>query len=57
MSNGHNEGVEQLTVEMAEYMRDRFFGKYRATVTNVDDPEEMGRMEIEAFGTYPLCAL
>lgn len=52
MSNGHNEGLEQLTVEMAEYMRDRFFGKYRGTVTDVDDPEDMGRITAQVPSVY-----
>lgn len=39
-----NEALERITVEMAEYMRDRFFGKYRGTVKRTNDDEGMGRI-------------
>jgi uncharacterized protein involved in type VI secretion and phage assembly len=34
-----------LVVELAEQTRTRFYGKYRGVVTNVDDPENMGRIQ------------
>lgn len=36
--------VERLVVELAEQSRTRFYGKYRGVVSNVDDPENMGRI-------------
>lgn len=36
---------ENMLVGIAETMRSRFYGKYRATVTNVEDPEDMGRIQ------------
>jgi len=35
---------EELMVGIAEQMRSRFFGKYRGIVTNVEDPEKLGRI-------------
>ena len=35
---------EELMVGIAESMRSRFFGKYRGIVTNVEDPEKLGRI-------------
>ena len=35
---------EELMVGIAEQMRSRFFGKYRGVVTNVEDPEKLGRI-------------
>ena len=37
--------MERLVVELAEQTRSRFYGKYRGVVTNVDDPENMGRIQ------------
>lgn len=37
--------TEQLLGQMADFMNSRFFGKYRGKVTDVDDPEEMGRIK------------
>ena len=37
-------GVEKLVVELAERQRAQFYGKYRGVVTDVDDPESMGRL-------------
>jgi len=37
--------MERLVVELAEQTRTRFYGKYRGVVTNVDDPENMGRIQ------------
>jgi uncharacterized protein involved in type VI secretion and phage assembly len=36
---------QTMLVDMAETMRSRFYGKYRGTVSNVDDPEKMGRIQ------------
>jgi uncharacterized protein involved in type VI secretion and phage assembly len=36
--------LERMTVETIEYMRTRYFGKYRGIVRDVDDPEGMGRI-------------
>ena len=36
--------IERLLVELAEKEQSRFYGKYRAVVTNVDDPEDLGRV-------------
>jgi uncharacterized protein involved in type VI secretion and phage assembly len=36
--------VERLVVELAEQTRARFYGKYRGVVTDVNDPENMGRL-------------
>lgn len=36
--------LERLVVEVAEQQRSRFYGKYRGVVTDVDDPENMGRI-------------
>ncbi|HEX6623151.1 MAG TPA: phage baseplate assembly protein V [Pyrinomonadaceae bacterium] len=38
------EEMENLVVDLAERMRDRFYGKYRGLVTNVDDPDNLGRI-------------
>ncbi|HEY3040674.1 MAG TPA: phage baseplate assembly protein V [Pyrinomonadaceae bacterium] len=36
--------VQELTVQMAERMRNSYFGKYRGLVKNVDDPLKIGRV-------------
>lgn len=36
--------VERLIVELAERTRSSFYGKYRGTVVDVDDPENIGRI-------------
>ncbi len=36
--------MERLVVELAEQVRGRFYGKYRGVVTDVNDPENMGRL-------------
>lgn len=38
-------GVEQLVVELAAQVRERFYGKYRGLVSDVDDPEKIGRVK------------
>src|SRR5689334_22653832 len=39
-----SEGYEEMLVGMAETMRSRYYGKYRGTVVDVDDPESLGRI-------------
>jgi uncharacterized protein involved in type VI secretion and phage assembly len=36
--------LERLVVELAELARQRFFGKYRAVVADIDDEEKLGRI-------------
>src|SRR5262245_23931522 len=36
--------VERLLVEVATQVRERFYGKYRGRVVDVDDPEKLGRL-------------
>ena len=38
------EAYEEMLVGMAETMRTRYYGKYRGTVVDVDDPETLGRI-------------
>jgi len=38
---------EEMMVNMAESMRTRFYGKYRGLVTNVTDPENLGRIQAQ----------
>jgi hypothetical protein len=37
--------TEQLLGQMADFMNTRFYGKYRGKVTDVDDPESIGRIK------------
>ena len=37
-------GVEQMLVDMADRQHQRFYGKYRGIVTDVTDPESLGRI-------------
>jgi uncharacterized protein involved in type VI secretion and phage assembly len=37
--------LERLVVELAAQSRERFYGKYRGTVTDVNDPESLGRIK------------
>lgn len=39
------EQLERLVVELATQVRERFYGKYRAIVTDTNDPESMGRLK------------
>lgn len=36
--------MERIVVELAEQTRTRFYGKYRGVVSDVNDPENMGRL-------------
>ncbi|MDO8586989.1 MAG: phage baseplate assembly protein V [Armatimonadota bacterium] len=36
---------EQAMLEILDRVRNRFYGKYRGTVTNVDDPTKRGRIK------------
>ena len=37
--------LERLVVEVAEQQRTKFYGKYRGVVSDVDDPDSMGRIK------------
>lgn len=39
------DGLENLVVELAAQVRERFYGKYRGVVTDVEDPEQLGRIK------------
>ncbi len=39
-----NTDIERLVVELTEFKRSRYFGKYRGLVRDVDDPGNMGRI-------------
>lgn len=43
---------ERLLVELTEFMRSRYFGKYRGTVTDVEDDENLGRVKAEVPEVY-----
>lgn len=38
------EEMEELLVSLSEDVRDRFYGKYRGLVTDVEDPDGLGRI-------------
>ncbi len=44
--------TERLLVEAAEYIRSRYFGKYRGLVRDVDDPENLGRIVAQVPEVY-----
>lgn len=44
--------TERIIVEAAEYMRTRFFGKYRGIVQDNDDPENLGRIRASVPEVY-----
>ena len=44
--------MEQTIVELAEFQRGRYFGKYRGLVRGVDDPENMGRIVAQVLEVY-----
>jgi|307.fasta_scaffold209411_3 uncharacterized protein involved in type VI secretion and phage assembly len=37
--------LERLVVELADQLRGRFYGKYRGIVTDVGDPDQLGRIK------------
>jgi uncharacterized protein involved in type VI secretion and phage assembly len=39
-----SDGLERLVVELAAQQRSRFYGKYRGVVSDIDDPEDLGRI-------------
>jgi uncharacterized protein involved in type VI secretion and phage assembly len=44
--------TENLIVELTELVRNRYFGKYRGLVRDVDDPENMGRIVAQVPEIY-----
>ncbi len=44
--------IEKLAVEAAEFIRSRYFGKYRGLVQDVNDPENMGRIVAQVPEVY-----
>lgn len=44
--------MEDLVVELAEFKRSRFFGKYRGLVRDVDDSENLGRLVAQVPEVY-----
>lgn len=42
-----DDGVEQLVAELAEQVRQRFYGKYRGIVRDNADPRGLGRLRLE----------
>jgi len=44
--------LERRVVETAEHQRDRYYGKFRGIVRDVDDPEGMGRITAEVPEVY-----
>jgi uncharacterized protein involved in type VI secretion and phage assembly len=44
--------MEDLVVELSEFIRQRYFGKYRGLVQDVNDPEKLGRLRAQVPGIY-----
>ncbi|HBL57104.1 MAG TPA: hypothetical protein DDZ80_00550 [Cyanobacteria bacterium UBA8803] len=44
--------IEPRIVELAEFQRERYFGKYRGLVRDADDPENMGRIVAQVPEVY-----
>jgi uncharacterized protein involved in type VI secretion and phage assembly len=44
--------MERVVVELASEARERFYGKYRGTVVDVEDPETLGRIKIRVPEVY-----
>lgn len=44
--------IETLVLELTELVRSRYFGKYRALVKNVQDPERRGRITVDLKEIY-----
>lgn len=47
-----NTDIEKIVVELAEYKGSCFFGKYRGTVENVNDKENLGRITAKVPDVY-----
>lgn len=47
-----NQNLERLVVELTEFTRNRYFGKYRGLVRDVDDPENLGRITAQVPEVY-----
>jgi uncharacterized protein involved in type VI secretion and phage assembly len=43
---------EDLIVELNEYRRSHYYGKYRGVVTDPDDPDNMGRIKAQVPAIY-----
>ncbi len=39
-----NSGADQLLIDLSEKLNNRYYGKYRGIVSDVDDPENIGRI-------------
>lgn len=44
--------LESLVVDLAETVRQKFYGKYRGLVQDVDDPEKLGRVRVSVPDVY-----
>ncbi len=44
--------MEQLLVDVTERIRSRFYGKYRGIVRDIDDPENLCRIQAEVPAVY-----
>lgn len=44
--------MEKLVVELSEFVRGRYFGKFRGLVRDVDDPEKLGRIVAQVPEIY-----
>ena len=44
--------MEQLALEMSEYMRTRYFGKYRGIVREVGEGDDLGKIKAEVPEVY-----
>lgn len=44
--------TERLLIEVAEYMRNRYFGKYRGIVQEVGEGEDLGRIKAQVPEVY-----
>jgi len=43
---------ERMMVELSEFQRSRYFGKYRGLVQDVDDPDNLGRLVAQVPEVY-----
>ena len=48
----HDLKMKKLVVETVEFIRSRYFGKYRGLAINVDDPENLGRIIAQVPDVY-----